>query len=193
MTDEKRKPNPDLLEETFPKWKTEPIVPSLIDLLKGKGFQRPEGTVYFVPKTSQEYEQIKLLAIGILENLPFNNEIGDTRLMREDAKKVVSEIIEALQGKKSWEEIQWLFKSFGYLEVFKNLVYPKHNIPSAICYNVDLTQSGLGADHNAVKIDRYHLINNENGFSGTYDGSFSIASDYIIFDADQRSLDPNLG
>ncbi|MDO9066050.1 MAG: hypothetical protein Q7U96_03080, partial [Chloroflexota bacterium] len=84
-----------------------------------------------------------------LEKLPFNNEIGQTILMRQDAESVIKRLIDYIRrhsvqeetigqwDEKSIEEISDLFASYGNLEVFKSEIY-SYMQTEGICYNVDL-------------------------------------------------------
>lgn len=182
--DDHKKVDNLLVETTFPHWKDSPIAPALTQFLQGKGFEmknKPEKDAFFLPNTSKEYAQLSVLLATILKNLPFRNEVGVTKLMRPDAQTVINEIIEVLQGRKNWDDVRWIFE--GNLEVYKNLVYPEHNLPSAICYNIDLEESGFGPTHNGVIVERFYLTTSEDQFSGVRDGFFRFNSQsmHVIF------------
>lgn len=109
----------------------------------------------------------------MLKDLPFNNEVGSTKPLRRDA----------LVGKRFWTDITDIFviNDTSEQEIFKNEVYSSHQIPSAICYNIDLSTRQNPAE-NGLVIQRLHMINSGEEMTGEYDAEFDINPFRIIID-----------
>ncbi len=173
--------------ELFIDWKTNPIADQIKKRLKNKGFDIP-GMIasYHIPEGTQEYTDLSRFLGKILDYLPFNNEVGSTILMRDDAPRVVRSLSDVFHGRKTWADAQDIFN--GETEIFKNEVYAFHNIPSAICYNVDLSTQIHFPESNGAIIQRIHIVNENGTIRGEYDGDFDINLNRIIVTADNFSL-----
>lgn len=176
--------NPELQNLNFD-WKKQPIADQLKMKLEGKAQEIPGTTLYSVRSNSPEYKYISELLADMLDSLPFHNEVGSSKIMRSDAMSVIEEIKNYLRGRKSWIEISNIFQGKG--EVFKNEVYTYHNLPSAFCYNVDLSRDFFDPNRNGIKIERFHITNNGK-LRGYYDGEFQISSSDIVISTENSEL-----
>lgn len=177
---------PDNKRELFTGWETRPITDQINKKFEGKGFDIPGITAYYIPANTQEYTELSQFLGKILDSLPFNDEVGSTILMRNDASSVVASLSDVLHGKKTWENIQSIFKEGG--EVFKNEVYSSHNLQSAMCYNIDLSVYPHSPENNGVVIQRINIVNENGAIRGAYDGDFDINQNRIIVTADNFPL-----
>ena len=122
-----------------------------------------------------------------LKRLPFNDEVGQTILMRDDAKEIIDKLIIYIErnieivangGKwnvDSFDEIRGFFQS-GYLETFKNEIYEDTDL-EGIGYNIDLgINYGGGIIGNPsefrIKLERYCV--QQNPFRVTTNGSMDL-------------------
>lgn len=173
--------------ELFHGWQTEPVISKVAEFLRNRGYTSKQGT-YSVDCNSQEYRIMSTFMADMLNNLPFGDKVGETKLMRKDAKKVVEEISAVLRGKKSWNEIEWVFGED--LEVFKNLVYHDHNLTSAICYSVDLGLNLADQAYNFVVLDRFSVTPDPKGTVRVKrDGSFVANRASVIISTNSGNVD----
>lgn len=124
-----------------------------INYLEQRGIKPDQGKNYYLRPGTEVYKSFLNFFASELENLPFNDEVGKTIKMRRDAKEVITRLTEYLRIKyddisqlskwdnKDLERIADIFN--GNLEVFKNEIYPQHNI-EGIGYNVDLSAVRYG-------------------------------------------------
>jgi hypothetical protein len=101
-----------------------------------------------------------------LASLPFNNEVGNTILMREDAEQVVVSIISFITKQQDildkggeWdpsliETVANIFKDD--LEVFKNEIYSNSG-QSGVCFSLDLVTLGPNKLPGGLRLDRYEV------------------------------------
>jgi hypothetical protein len=98
-----------------------------------------------------------------LHGLPFENELGETILMRHDAKEVVDRLVRYLihqsgrlrKGKKWDADLKPITPIYEYhfYEVFKNLIHANTGL-EGICYSLDLAIDGKGMPAHFT-LDRY--------------------------------------
>ena len=96
---------------------------------------------------SENYPIFLNFLINELKELPFDNIIGETICMREDAKEVVDSLVqyltcqsERIKSKKDWNpDLTLISKIYEiqFNEVFKNIIHPNMGI-EGICYSLDL-------------------------------------------------------
>ncbi len=123
-----------------------------------------------------------------LKGLPLNNEVGETILMRSDAREVVAKFVAYLEEQKMgledrsrWiegnERFQDTYKDWR-LEVFKNEIYRRMN-RDGVCYSVDLSAAGTGDDFTPIGLilERYYVDareTNPEGLTVTTNGSLEV-------------------
>jgi hypothetical protein len=144
------------------------FVSEALALLKSRGSEPEWGKVFFLPHGTELHKIFFSFLIQELENLPFNNEVGESIPIRDDAKEAVRILtgylkkrLGDLENGKKWstnfpKEVKEIFR--GGLEVFKNQIYPEHGI-SGIGYNLDLASNGSGrkAEPSKIVLERYYV------------------------------------
>ena len=166
--------------ELFVGWENNPIVTQIPDKLKPYAYP---PHFFGVPVNAPHYHQLSEFMLRTLEGLPLNNEVGETFLLRPDTTTVLRDLISLLRSEKSWKDIGWMFEGFD-LELYKNKVYPSHNIRSAICYSIDLGTSYDLPRDNSVCIERIHVRNTDGKIAVNYDGRFTLTPKGIQVEAD---------
>jgi hypothetical protein len=156
-----------------------------ISYLEKNGINPDWGKVYHLEPGSTAYNSFFAFLISELENLPFNNEMGDTMLQRIDAKQCVAQLITYLKEQlvtitqtKKWalgkqDQILPMFQD-DLLEVFKNEIYPKHK-KEGIGYNLDLSARNLSGTNepSGIVLER-RLITNSGQFRVMDHGFFNL-------------------
>lgn len=147
------------------------------------------GTIFFVQPGDPQYTPLRELLTRTLESLPLNNEIGETKFLGPRSQEALRDIVEVLRGRKTWEEIEWVFTQRGSMELFKNEVYTRHSIPQAMCYNIDLGYKPNSAKNpHRVVIERINVVNTRGRIAIQQDGKFTIKDREVEVDAAGASL-----
>lgn len=172
-------------DDVLSNWKKFPIASTLEK--KYKVFQSLQDYPCLIfAQGTLEHNEVLNLVILMLESLTWNNEVGLTVKGRPDAEEVINVLTGVLKGNTPWNNASWVTDNFLF-EVYKNEVYLRHNISSAICYSVDLISYRLGAY--AFELERFHISTDKGVLKGKRDGVFVIQENTIKFDPVGNNLE----
>lgn len=164
--------------ELFPGYRNNPIVDQITAKLQPYKF---DVFHFRVMRNSEDFQRLSEFLACTLEELPLNNEVGKTYLLRPDAISVIKDLTAVLRGRKTWEEIAGIFTP---TQLYKNKVYPSHNLGSVICHSIDVF-----GDESAFSIDRIHITTTDQGvIKARYDGKFTIRPHRITVEADDSPM-----
>ncbi|KKQ66043.1 MAG: hypothetical protein US86_C0007G0088 [Candidatus Daviesbacteria bacterium GW2011_GWA2_38_24] len=155
---------------------------------KLKGCEEIEGT-FFVPKGTKQYEELHSLLTEIFKNLNQDQGLLKTHFLGRDpneAKKALSEISDLMEGKKTWDEILWVFNR-GSLELFKTELAQDSPLSSALCYNIDLGWN-RALQKPSIVVERIFASKTGNKITLSQDGKFTIKEKEIIVDTNSLPL-----
>jgi len=148
----------------------------------------PDGYILF-PK-SKNYTVFLHFLINELQELPFEDELGETELLRDDAKEIVNKLVEylSIQSKRIKKGAEWdldqsiisQIYNIEFYEVFKNIINPDTGL-EGICYSLDLAIDGnnrpigFSLDRYFVKSRKKNVIVHRRGCIDLfYDGQMKI-------------------
>ena len=140
------------------------------------------GDVFIIRPRDPGYQSICSFLLDSLERLPFENQVGETILMRGDAREVVRGLtlflnsnLQALASGEAWAPNTTSIANFfttGHLEVFKNEIYSRHKI-DGIGYSLDLGTSGSSQIPSLIRLIRY-AVTQEPTLAVREDGSLAL-------------------
>ena len=168
--------------------------PEFIEKAKGllsvDGIKPLHDKVYRLEPGTRVHDEFLRFFINELKALPFENEVGETKLMRRDAREVVMRLI-AYVEQKATQKTKWSMQEYSKikdifegrrLEVFKNELYPEHGI-DGICYNLDLSvwgdlsAIGLPRMPNEIILERFYIMARTEKLKGYYNGKITLRLD----------------
>jgi hypothetical protein len=172
------------LVHTFPHGKE--FLLQALKYLEAEKFKPEYGKNYRLQPGTKAYISFVSFLIEELQNLPFDNQVGKTIKMRSDTEEVIQRLINYIKnkllevsksGKWTKEDLDTIEDIFQeWLEVFKNEIYPKHNI-DGVGYSVDLSAS-ISSDDKYVPsgmILGRRFVSNANGFKVVDHGFLNLS------------------
>ncbi|MDE1920303.1 MAG: hypothetical protein KGI24_02510 [Candidatus Omnitrophica bacterium] len=153
-----------------------------VGFLNSRGLKPQWGNTYVLYPRMPLYNTFLDFLTEELGRLPFNNETGQTVLMRKDAREVVARLrgylqrrLDMIEASGPWnghtESIADIFHK-NSLEVFKNEIYPRHGI-NGTGYNLDLAVDGNHAPA-FLKLERRQVVQESGGIKVYNDGVLTL-------------------